>query len=199
MNNDFIRTHLTLINRLAGDGESAHEADWARFFDLYYPAMVKFSELHGGGVASEDIAQETMVKVVNAFRAGKYSPRPGVSFRAYLLTILRNELSLFYWREQARGAGRKVEIDETRATVPEEAGARLDVEWRIARHQAAVEHVLGMVVIAERTKQVYRAAVIEGRSIAEVAATFGVSRNEVSQIKLRMDRRIAAVESMYEE
>lgn len=56
MQNDFIRTQLTLINRLARDTKSAHEEDWARFFDLYYPAMVKFAELHGGGEASEDIA-----------------------------------------------------------------------------------------------------------------------------------------------
>lgn len=199
MQNDFIRTQLTLINRLAKDTKSAHEEDWARFFDLYYPAMVKFAELHGGGEASEDIAQDAIVKIVNAFRAGKYSRRPGISFRAYLMTILRNELSLAYWREQARGAGRKVEVDEASASEPEAAGAWLDVEWRIARHRAAVEHVLGRVVIAERSKQVYRAVVIEGRSIAEVAAEFRLSRNEVSQIKLRMDRRIAAVESMYEE
>ena len=53
MQNDFIRTQLTLINRLARDTKSAHEEDWARFFDLYYPAMVKFAELHGGGEASE--------------------------------------------------------------------------------------------------------------------------------------------------
>ena len=199
MQDRFIRTQLTLISRLAKNTESAHEEDWARFFDLYYPALVKFAELHGGGAAAEDVAQETLVKVVNAFRTGRYTPRPGVRFRAYLLTILRNELSLFYRREQVRGAGRKVAVDETSASVPEEAGARLDVEWRMARHQVAVEHVLGKVVIAERTKQVYRAHAIEGRPIAEVAAEFRLSRNEVSQIKLRMDRRIAAVESMFEE
>ena len=114
MQNDFIRTRLTLINRLAKDTKSAHEEDWARFFDLYYPAMVKFAELHGGGEASEDIAQDALVKIVNAFRAGKYSRRPGISFRAYLMTILRNELSLAYWREQARGAGRKVRSTKRR-------------------------------------------------------------------------------------
>ena len=92
-----------------------------------------------------------------------------------------------------------MKIDESSASMPEEAGEWLDVEWRSARHRAAVKHVLGLVVIAERSKQVYRAVVIEGRPIAEVAAEFRLSRNEVSQIKLRMDRRIAAVESMYEE
>lgn len=199
MQEQFIKTQLTLIKRLANDAESAHETDWARFFDLYYLPMVKFAEMHGGGAAAEDVAQETLVRVVKAFRAGKYSYKPEIGFRAYLLTILRNELSHFYWREQTRGAGRQMAIDEVEVSVPEEAGARLDVEWRLARHQAAVEHVLGKVVISDRSKLVYRAYVIEGRSIAEVADEFQLSRNDVSQIKLRMDRRIAAVESMYEE
>ena len=46
--------------------------------------------------------------------------------------------------------------------------------------------------LSERDRAVYRAYGLEGRDISEVAKEFGVSRNHVSQIKVRIDRRIVA-------
>ena len=72
MQTTFVQTQLTLLRKLARDTDSAQEAEWARFFDLYYRPMIAFAELHGGGSASEDIAQQTLVKVVKAFKSGRY-------------------------------------------------------------------------------------------------------------------------------
>ena len=47
MQTTFVQTQLTLLRKLARDTDSAQEAEWARFFDLYYRPMIAFAELHG--------------------------------------------------------------------------------------------------------------------------------------------------------
>ena len=46
--------------------------------------------------------------------------------------------------------------------------------------------------LSDRDRQVYRAYAIEGEDIGAVAKKFGISRNFVSQIKTRIDKRIVA-------
>ena len=68
--------------------------------------------------------------------------------------------------------------------------------WRLARRQAAVEHVLTKTALSEKSKAIYRAYVLEERPIEEVAAAFGVPNNTVSQTKTRVARMIAAHEAL---
>ena len=44
--------------------------------------------------------------------------------------------------------------------------------------------------LSDRDRQVYRAYAIEGEDIGDVAKKFGLSRNLVSQIKTRIEKRI---------
>ena len=199
MQTTFVQTQLTLLRKLARDTDSAQEAEWARFFDLYYRPMIAFAELHGGGSASEDIVQQTLVKVVKAFKSGRYRRQEGATFRSYLQTLLRHELVDVYRREAARALVNALPLDVEVMSVEPLAGVGLDIAWRLARHRAAVDHVLRETPLDERTKAVYRAHVLEDRPVRDVAAAFGMSRNEVSQIKLRVNRRVAAVEAMYGE
>ena len=72
----------------------------------------------------------------------------------------------------------------------------LDAKWRLAQHAAAVEHVLTRTALAQKSKDVYRAYVLEERPIGEVAKAFGIPRNSVSQIKTRVEAMIADFEAM---
>jgi len=76
---------------------------------------------------------------------------------------------------------------------PETPADAYEEDWRQAILASAVEHVLTKTALSERDRAVYRAYVQEGRPIAEVAAQFKLSRNSVSQIKTRIDKRIVAV------
>ena len=80
-----------------------------------------------------------------------------------------------------------------------DAALVMDVQWRMALHESAVEHVLTKTALAEQSKKVYRAYALQGRPIDEVAAEFGIAKNYVSQIKTRVDRMVAAVEERYGE
>ena len=76
---------------------------------------------------------------------------------------------------------------------PETPVDAYEEDWRQAILASAVEHVLTKTALSDRDRAVYRAYVQEGRPIAEVAAQFKLSRNSVSQIKTRIDKRIVAV------
>jgi len=74
-----------------------------------------------------------------------------------------------------------------------ESPESIDEDWRKAVLKSAVEHVLTKTALSDRDRNVYREYALEGRDIGEVAAKYKISRNYVSQIKIRIDKRIVAV------
>ena len=135
------------------------------------------------------------------FRGNKFSVREGKgNFRAYLAKMIRSQLYMAYRRERARGLGLNVPLDDADAAVPvvpaDSVTAAMDAEWAAARHRAAVEHVLTRTLVSDLNKRLYRAYVLDERPIDEVAHEFGVTRNQVSQAKMRIGRMVAAIESV---
>jgi len=201
MSQEFAKTQVTLLQRIAMEKTGEDEATWARFFELYYPAMVVFARGIGGSENAEDIAQDVLVKLVKVLREGQYERQSGKSFRAYVKTLIRNQLHDLYRREKVRGYGRLTPLTEaiTEDTAAEEKdlGEEMDSQWAKACWNAAVEHVLTHTALAAQSKNVYREYAVRGRPIADVAREFGVSKNLVSQIKTRVDRMVAAVAAEY--
>ena len=195
----FPETPATLLVKLAAQMTGEDEANWVRFADLYVPAIRSFAERHGDGRDTEDVVQEVLAGLVAVFRGGRFAVREGVgNFRAYLAEMIRSRLYMAYRKERARGLGRTVPIDEVELSVPADSvTAALEAEWAAARHRAAVEHALTKTLVSDQNKAIYRAYVLEARPIGEVASQFGVTRNQVSQVKMRMGRLIAALEAEF--
>ena len=195
----FPDTPVSLLARMAAARTGASEASWTRFFELYQPVIVKFAAFSGAGREAEDVAQDVFVKLVEVFRSSAYDPAHG-TFRAYLATMIRNEVVNRWHKAAVRAADHHVSIDNDEHPVelaaPSETAAILDARWRLARRQAAVEHVLTKTALSEKSKAIYRAYVLEERPIEEVAAAFGVPNNTVSQTKTRVARMIAAHEAL---
>ena len=118
-------------------------------------------------------------------------------FRTFLKMLIRRQLIGIYRHERAHGAGETVPMDELtdEPSVPPEQGAALDLAWDRARHEAAVEHVLTKTALSAKTKAVYRAHVLEGKSAEEVCGEFGIDNNYLRQIKFRVEKAIAIVEA----
>ncbi len=199
----FPDTPVTLLARIAVEatGQRTDEAAWVRLFNLYAPAIRRFAELQGTPSAeSEDVTQEIFLRLVAILRGGRYRADAG-RFRCYLATLVRNELVSRWRKVQARAACVPLDAvpDETIATLPPEAAALLDAKWRLARHEAAVEHALTKTALSRQSREIYRAYALEGRPIDEVASAFGVSRNVVAQVKTRVNRMVASLEAEYAE
>ena len=191
-------TPVTLIARMAAQITGEDEANWARFVDLYVPAIRDFARHRGDGRDVDDVVQEVLAGLVRVLRSGSFSVREGKgNFRAYLAKMIRSQLYMAYRREKARGLGLNVPLDDVQPSVSSESvTAAIDAEWAAARHRAAVEHVLTKTLVSDLNKRLYRAYVLDDRPIDEVAREFGVTRNQVSQAKVRIGRMVAAIEDV---
>ena len=169
MSATFPETAVTLIAKI--------KDAWVRFWNAYSGAIRQFAAMKGGEENADDIVMLVLGKLVDVLRKGQYTPEKG-RFHSYLATMIVNEVHMLHRRNVARGNDRRVSIDAA---------------WRQAVLKSAVEHVLTKTALSERDRNVYRAYALEGRDIAEVARTFGISRNSVSQIKTRIDKRIVSV------
>ena len=195
----FPETPATLLVKLAAQVTGEDEDNWVRFVDLYVPAIRDFVRSRGDGRNVDDVVQEVLVGLVAVFRGNKFQVREGVgNFRAYLARMIRNQLYMVYRREKARGLGLSVPVEDVELPVSgESVTAAMDAEWAVSRHRAAVEHVLTKTLVSDLNKNLYRAFVLEERPIDEVARTYGVTKNQVSQAKVRLGRMIEAIEAEF--
>jgi RNA polymerase sigma factor (sigma-70 family) len=194
-------TPQTLLRKIAEYANGDDAAEWARFVELYTPVIRQFVSLREdvGAADVDDMVQDIFVRLVDVLRKGAYRPEKG-RFRAYLGAMVRRLLIDRHRRALARGAGREISADdiELLAETPD-AAAYVDVRLKMARHAAAVEHVLSRTMLDKRTVAAYRAYALDGEPPAEIAARLGLTLNALRQIKCRVGRMIAAVEAAYGE
>lgn len=191
----FPETSFTLIAKIKDLAKGQDSAVWNRFWDLYAPAMRAFAVFKGGEANADDIVMTVLAKLVEVLRRGQFDPAKG-SFHSYLATMIYNEVHMQHRKDEVRRTDAHVPLDETLTeglAAPDSQPLDTDADWQRAILAAAVEHVLTKTALSERDRAVYRLYVQEGRPIEEVAETFRLSRNNVSQIKTRIERRIAAI------
>ena len=202
----FPATSVTLIQKIKTLAPGEDGAAWVRFWDTYSLAIRRFAALKGSEANADDIVMAVLGKLVNVLREGQYTPEKG-AFHSYLATMIVNEVHMQHRKDQVRKADQHLSIDapvggnedggdrtlaDTLQTTVTPADMYED-DWRQAVLASAVEHVLTKTALSDRDRAVYRAYVQEGRPIGEVAAEFRLTRNSVSQIKTRIERRIVAV------
>jgi len=192
----FPDTSLTLLKKIAVQVTGEREAAWVRFFGLYEPAIKRFVAYHDSSHDPDDVVQDIFMKLVNVVQSGGYNSSKG-SFRAFLATMIRRHLISLYRKDQSRGAGLHVDIDDADPAVPSDIAEQIDLKWRLARHQSAIEHVLTKTAISAQSRAVYRAYVEEERPLEEVAAQFGVSSASVYKIKSRVEQMAAIIEEEF--
>ena len=186
-------TSFTLISKIKDLPPGEDGAAWARFWELYAPAMRAFATFKGAGANADDVVMAVFGKLVNFLRGGQYDPSKG-KFHSYLATMIYNEVHMQRRKDEVRLTDAHVPLDETLAeTLAAPSPQSDDSDWQKAVLQAAVEHVLTKTVLSERDRAVYAFYVQERHTIEETAAKFRLTRNNVSQIKTRIEKRITAI------
>ena len=188
----FPKTSVSLIDTIKALPPGQDEAAWIRMWDLYAPAIQRFAAYKGGERNAEDILMRVFAKLVDVLRSGMYDPAKG-AFHSYLAQMVMNEIHMQHRRDEVRHEDAHVRLDQLPASTLPAAAAQLDDDWQRAVLNAATEHVLTKTALSQRDRDIYRLYVQEGRPIGDVAEMFGLTRNNVSQIKTRIERRIADV------
>ena len=189
----FPPTSVSLIAKIKDLPPGEDGAAWTRFWELYAPAMRAFAVFKGGVDNADDIVMSVFGKLVDVLRKGQFDPAKG-SFHSYLATMIYNEVHMQHRKDTVRMADAHVPLDETLAeSLAAPSSGEVEADWRRAILQAATEHVLKKTALSERDRAVYAFYVQERHSIEETAAKFGLARNNVSQIKTRIEKRIATI------
>ena len=180
-------TSLSLLQRARDNDQSA----WGRLTTLYRP-LVRFwcRQAHCPEAEVEDVIQEVLAAVA-AGLGGFRHDRPGDSFRAWLRGISRNQVCLYFRRNQGRpqpegGSDALGRLQDLADPLPDSAEeeARAVSHW----YRRAVEQVRGE--FEDRTWQMFWRAVIDGRPTAAVAEELKVTSAAVRQAKSRVLRRL---------
>ena len=195
----FPETSTTLLAKLAARETGIDQAAWRIFFDRYQPVMVEFARIKGAGDDAEDVVQDVFSDLAKVFRAGRYVRSKG-RFRNYLAKMLRNELISRFRREQVRPEKDGVNIASTSIAANKELQveptfAEIDADdeaWELARHRAAVEHVLSKTALSEQSRRIYRELITTGDNCAAVARRLGLPATTVRKVKSRVTRMISA-------
>ena len=75
---------------------------------------------------------------------------------------------------------------------------KLDIAWRLARHQTAVRHVFTKSALSLQNQRIYLMATADGLSPREIAQQLGIKENVVRAIRSRVAKMIEAVERQFE-
>ena len=193
---ELIPTRATLIEKLRNWQD---QASWQEFFDIYWQLIYCVARKSGlTEVEAQDVVQETLMSVAKQIPTFKYNPALG-SFKAWLLNMAR-------WRivDQLRkrgplsrqhrrsGSSRGTDRTATIEAIPDPAGAILDKLWEKEWQGSLLEAAVGIVKrrLDPQKYQVFDCYVNKGWPPTKVAATFGLSVDQVYVAKHRITQLI---------
>jgi len=180
-------TSLSLLQRALANDQSA----WSRLTTLYRPLVLFWCRQARCPEAEiEDVIQEIFAAVA-AGLGGFRHDRPGDTFRGWLRGITRNQVLMYFRRNQGRpqaegGSEALGRLQDLADPLPDSAEeeAREVSQW----YRRAVGQVRGE--FEDRTWHMFWRAVIDGRPTAAVAEELQVTTAAVRQAKSRVLRRL---------
>ena len=201
MNPLWPQTPKSLLMRIADLAAGEDEAEWARFVELYSPAIGRFIRLLDPDMPDadvDDMVQETLVKLVALLRGKAFDPQRA-KFSTWLGAIIRRQMVDRMRRRQARKEDSQVPLDtEIPSSADSDPAAKLDIAWRLACHQTAVRHVFTKSALSLQNQRIYLMATADGLSPREIAQQLGIKENVVRAIRSRVAKMIEAVERQFE-
>lgn len=184
---DIPETSRSLLRSLSMDSQSCR---WKEFVDRYRPMMEGYLRARYSSIEVEDIIQEALFALSRALPNYRYDPEELGSFHDYIAAVLRNKAC-----DSLRRKASRKKIAESFLNDPTNMSFANDTSYDIKRAvmSIALRQVLNDSSVLERTRRVFVETAINGKSPDEVADMFGITRNNVDQIKARMIKRIQDV------
>src|SRR5262245_33993830 len=180
------RPSLLIRVRDPADGEA-----WQQFVGLYQPLIYRFARKRGLQDAdAADLTQVVLQQVSQAVRRLDYDPRRG-SFRGWLFTVVRHQLTKWRARQEKATAGSGGSaVQEVLEGQPDRAGdeALWGREYQRQLFLWAADRVRDN--FEDSSWQAFWRTTVEGKNPAETAAALGMSLGAVYTAKSRVLDRI---------
>jgi RNA polymerase sigma-70 factor (ECF subfamily) len=183
-----METSVSLLERLAG---APTDDDWRRLVDLYQPLLRAW--MTRAGVAASDVDDQVQEVLVVVFRkmAG-FEWRGQGAFRAWLRTILANELRDYFRGQKYRPIATGDSDFLRRLGELESPDSALSRLWDREHDQHVVASLMERVQgdFDPVTWQAFVRHVQEGKPAGQVAEALGLSLNSVLLAKSRVLKRL---------
>lgn len=180
-------TNESLIARVK---DPADAAGWGEFLAIYRPVVYRLARKRGLQHAdAEDLAQQVFMSIARAIE--RWEPGDGrPPFRAWLYRIARNAILKSLTRKKPDVGAGSTSVQEFLHEVPEDD----DVTAAFVR-ESRLETIrwAGREIRSEFTKatwSMFWETSVEGRPVAEVAASYGRSAGAVYMARYRVMQRI---------
>lgn len=183
------QTSVTLLNALAGDATSVR---WTEFYNKYADGLRAFLQANYPAVEADDVIQETFVALVKCLPRYQYVPDVHGHFHNYLIGIAKHKAEDACRRQAAHAALKtKLENEVDEQTNPlRQSDDEDEAAWRNSAKEAALEQLLADDSISLTTREVFRHVALMHELPVKVASQFGITRNNVDQIKARLIARL---------
>ena len=181
----------TSISMLKAISNGAESVRWTEFFRKYELPMRGFLHDRFPSVEPEDAMQETMVALMKALPDYRYTPDAKGHFRNYLMGILAHKAADILDKRCKQDALKRSLVEQGTADAKGRYEPGDDDLWKRSAMEAAVEQLLADDKIQPTTREVFRHVALMHEPPEKVAQAFGISRNNVDQIKNRMIKRLA--------
>lgn len=179
------KTSTTLLRDVADSGH----ARWAVFYARYRPMMAAYLQERFPSLEGEDIIQDTFVALSKILPNYGYEPEEKGTFHNFLTGVLRNKaLHVLERRNRMKTIIERAQDPSVLHPASEHEKEYLD--WQKSLFDVALKQLMSDETIQERTKQAFVETAIKGRSIEEVATSFGVTRHAVDCMRSRMVERL---------
>ena len=185
----------TSVSLLKAISDGTASARWTDFYHRYEPAMRGFLHERFPSVEAEDVIQEVLLALTRAMPNYHYTPDGNGHFRNWLMGIVKHKA-----RDAINRAKRISDIKTDIAQWGNQQSVELailaeDDSWMHSTMEAAMDQVMSDESITARTREVFRHVALMHEQPEDVARQFGISRNNVDQIKKRMISKLAALVS----
>lgn len=182
-------TPLTRVSLFIKIRETNDDNAWTEFVEIYTPLIYAYARRQGLQDAdAADVTQDVMTSINRAIQNFDYDPTQG-TFRGWLFTVTRNQISRF-WKKQSRrgitGDEAMQAILDQRTSVSDEAFWNQQHQWRLLYW--AAEKV--KTEFTQSTWNAFALTAFEQKKPQQVAAEVGISVGAVYIAKSRVIKRI---------
>jgi len=178
--------------------DPANDAVWREFDARYRPVIFAFARRLGAGTEdAADLAQETLAKFVQEYRAGKYDRSRG-RLRSWIIGIAKYRLADL---NRARARRRQWRGDSALADLPDHDDLTevWEAECRRSILGRAMTELRENTNLEARTIRAFEQAAFEERAHAEVAADLGMTVKDVVNAKHRCLKRLREIRKELQE
>ena len=190
---------VTSVSLLKVLGEDAQSPRWTEFAKKYASTIDGFLYRYFPTVDAAEVVNDTLIALVKELPLYEYDPDENGHFRNYLIGIVRNK-AIEQLKKRNRDAAHK-ELLVANAKfewVYEKRSYSADLRnWQHEAYEAALAQFMADKDISPRDKEIFKRVALKDESPASVAEIFGITRNNVYQIKARMTARLKELALKY--